>query len=201
MSDDREHALRNLHSQNEALKNLLARAKSHIEELLAGSDEARLGKARRFVNRLEETEFQPAAAPQANKAAPEREDEPAPAADNLLTGKAILVVEDEKLVGMSLKVVLLDLGASEVRICSQFEACRAMIKNVFQPHAALVDLDIAGRDARPIARELRELDIPFVFHTGSEEDGELRAEFGDIPVLRKPAPVADIARALAKVLD
>ena len=113
----------------------------------------------------------------------------------VLTGKRILIAEDQVIPAMSLEVKLRYTGVGAIRICDRLAACLSVIEGDFDPDAAIIDVDMAGKDGRDIARQLAERGIPFIFHTGAT-DGERIAKEFDAPVIMKPSSESEIVEAL-----
>jgi CheY-like chemotaxis protein len=109
----------------------------------------------------------------------------------------ILVVEDEMVVAMMLEGMLKDLGyrvikAARVSRAAGFAATEAI-------DAAVLDVNLAGEASYRVAEELRRRGIPFAFASGYAP-GSLRADFRDVPVLRKPYLQQDLRGVLATLL-
>jgi CheY-like chemotaxis protein len=60
---------------------------------------------------------------------------------------------------------------------------------------AVVDLNLQGEMAYPVADALRERQIPFVFSTGYDQSA-IPPRYGDTPRCEKPAKTSAIAQAL-----
>jgi CheY-like chemotaxis protein len=101
-----------------------------------------------------------------------------------LAGHRVLVVEDEELISLMLVDVLEDLGAAVIGpAASVTEALRLVAKN--DATVALLDLSLKGETVYPVADQLVELKIPFVFITGYGQ-GHLVARHAQAHVLTKP---------------
>lgn len=116
-----------------------------------------------------------------------------------LSGRRILIVEDESLVAMLLEAVVEDLGAVPVGPASTVEegvdlAGRETID------AALLDVNVAGQRVFPVARVLTERGTPFAFSTGYGESG-LPEEWRGRPTIQKPFTEAAVRDALMAALD
>lgn len=118
-----------------------------------------------------------------------------------LKGKSILIAEDQVIPAMSLEVKLRYSGVASIRICERLAACMAVIEGDFDPDAAIIDVDMAGKDGRQIARELKERGVPFMFHTGKDDTSKEEEEFPRAPIIRKPSTEAEIVRTLASLFD
>ena len=104
--------------------------------------------------------------------------------DSLLSGRRILVVEDEMLVVMMIEDMLSDLGCESVTSAATVDKALALIDaEVFD--AALLDVNLNGNDSHPVAEALSARGVPFVYSTGNSGQ-RLREGYSDRPVLRKP---------------
>lgn len=108
----------------------------------------------------------------------------------LLTGRRILVVEDEMLVLRNIEMALEDLGCTAVfAAASVADALSLLARHSFD--AAMVDVNLRGDKSYPIADELTTRGIPFAFSTGYGDLGA-REDFNDRPILKKPYLTADL---------
>ena len=116
----------------------------------------------------------------------------------ILTGRRILVVEDEMLVLMNIEMALEDLGCSMIyAAASVAEALALLTDQSFD--AALIDVNLGGEKSYPVADRLTQRGIPFAFSTGYGDHGD-RNTFEDRPVLRKPYLQADLSAVLEKLI-
>jgi CheY-like chemotaxis protein len=110
----------------------------------------------------------------------------------------VLVVEDDKVLALSIEAALLDAGASEVVICPSIACTMGALERGAQ--AIVLDVHLADRDDGWALAELVSLLGPtpprIVFSTGSPEDipPEI-AEMG--PIFEKPYDPAKLAEVLA----
>lgn len=102
----------------------------------------------------------------------------------LLTGRRILVVEDEMLVLMNIEMALEDLGCTAISVAATISEALALL-DARGFDAAMLDVNLQGERSYPVAEALARRDIPFAFSTGYGDHGD-RADFADRPVLRKP---------------
>lgn len=108
---------------------------------------------------------------------------------------AMLLVEDEALIGLDMKARLEAMGWRVVGpIGNTDDALRAA--EAIRPAAAVLDVNLAGQSSEPVARRLREIGVPFAFATGYGDYALGAAEF-DAPVLVKPATTGELRQALA----
>ncbi len=116
-----------------------------------------------------------------------------------LTGRRVLIVEDESLVAMLLETILEDMGCIPVGPASTVEEGLTMAEDEAPLDAALLDVNVAGHQIFPVAAILRARGVPFVFSTGYGEGG-LPDEWRGQPTLQKPFSEAAIRDALMKAL-
>jgi len=112
-----------------------------------------------------------------------------------LSGRRVLVVEDESLVAMLLETILGDMGCAPVGPASTVEEGLAIIADAEPLDAALLDVNVAGREVFPVAETLKARGVPFVFSTGYGEGGLPDAWRGH-PTVQKPFTEASIREAL-----
>lgn len=116
-----------------------------------------------------------------------------------LSGRNVLIVEDESLVAMLLETILEDMGCTTVGPASSVEEGLALIEGGTALDAALLDVNVAGVKIFPIAEALAARDVPFVFSTGYGEGG-LPDEWKGRPTLQKPFSEAAVQNALMTAL-
>ncbi len=113
------------------------------------------------------------------------------------SGLRVLVVEDEDLVALLLEDMLAELGHTVVGPVARLDnALETAQREVFD--IAILDVNINGEDAYPIAEALTARDIPFVFSTGYGK-GSLRAPYNDRPALQKPFQPHDLQKLFAEL--
>ena len=128
-------------------------------------------------------------------AVPSPEQPPSPPA----LGRRILLVEDEALVAIMMRDMLTDLGYSVVgpvgdRAAALIAARQADI------HGAVLDLNLRGETTYPVADELGQRGIPFVFLTGYDR-GVIDRRYAEVPLMQKPVDEQTLQRALAIFAD
>lgn len=116
-----------------------------------------------------------------------------------LSGRRVLLVEDEALVAMLLETILEDMGCVPVGPASTVEDGLAMAADATPLDAALLDVNVAGRQVFPIAEALKDRGVPFVFSTGYGEGG-LPDEWRGHATVQKPFTEAAIREALMKAM-
>ncbi|MBI3199463.1 MAG: response regulator [Rhodospirillales bacterium] len=116
-----------------------------------------------------------------------------------LADKRLLVVEDELLVSMLVRRMLDELGAVVVATCGRLVDAMAAAK-AERFDGAILDLNLAGEPADPLADLLLARGVPFVFITGYQRDS-LDRRYANVPVLQKPIDAAALERVLLSLLD
>lgn len=115
-----------------------------------------------------------------------------------LSGRRVLVVEDEMMIAMLIEDILADQGCRLVGPAIRVvDALRLL--DAESVEVALLDVNLNGEDTYPIAEELRRRNIPFVFATGYGAAG-VKAGYGQFVTLQKPFEADDLTEALAGAL-
>jgi DNA-binding response OmpR family regulator len=122
-----------------------------------------------------------------------------PGADNTLQGRRVLVVEDELLVAMELDSVLRVQGCTVLGPTATVERAVVLIVEG-QPDVALVDLNLGGQSALPIAAVLNARGVPFLVVSGYSENQSRAPELSRAPRLAKPVNHRQLLHALRRVL-
>ena len=116
-----------------------------------------------------------------------------------LTGCRVLVVEDEFLLAMELETLLEQRGCTVLGPVPSVGQALAMLDRG-QPEAALLDVNLKGERATPLAAALQDRGVPFVLITGYSESQLSEPELRQAPRLDKPVNGRDLRCALAKAL-
>ena len=112
---------------------------------------------------------------------------------DLVTGKKILVVEDEALVAAMLVDILKSLGAEIVGPAATLERALAIAEDA-TIDAAILDVNLRDVRVDPLADRLRKRGVPLVFTTGYGQSAVQTAQ--GAPVLDKPYSSERVASAL-----
>jgi CheY-like chemotaxis protein len=110
----------------------------------------------------------------------------------------LLVVEDEALVAMLIEDELAEAGATILGTSASVEDALYRIDAACADDgldACLLDLNLGGRSALPVADRLARLAVPFVFLTGYGDDLG-RGCHTDVPVVRKPFDPKNLVHVL-----
>jgi CheY-like chemotaxis protein len=115
----------------------------------------------------------------------------------MLTGRRVLVVEDEALVAMLVEDALSDAGAIVIGPAATVSEALGLLAREL-PDVAVLDLNLAGETSTPVADALAARGIPFVVATGYGADG-LPAGHASATVLAKPYDPDDLTAALGRL--
>ncbi|MBH5367860.1 response regulator [Bradyrhizobium glycinis] len=117
----------------------------------------------------------------------------------LLTGRRILVVEDEYFLADDIGNALRALGAEIAGPVGDIEDAKAVLHGDGVLDGAVLDVNIRKEMIFPIARELRTREVPFVFTTGYDKVS-IEPEFHDVPLWEKPIDIVAMAQNLARLV-
>jgi CheY-like chemotaxis protein len=116
-----------------------------------------------------------------------------------LHDRRILIVEDEYLVAMSLRDALQSVGSIVIGPVASVEKAIKAIESEPDIDAAVVDVNLGGAMAYPVANALLVRDIPFVFTSGYEDD-VLHGRYPGIRNCLKPYVFAKMEEALGSAI-
>jgi CheY-like chemotaxis protein len=112
----------------------------------------------------------------------------------LLSGRRVLVVEDEMMILMILEDMLADLGCESVTGAATVGQALALVDTqVFD--IAMLDMNLGGNSSDAVADALAAHGVPFVFSTGYS-GGDMRDGHRDRPVLKKPFGYEELVEVL-----
>ena len=123
----------------------------------------------------------------------------APASKPLL-GCRVLVVEDEMLLAMELESLLELQGCAIIGPVSTVGRALSLVDNE-RVDVALLDLNLNGQPAAPVAAALTAQGVPFVLVTGYGESQSSEPELQGAPRVDKPVNHQELVRALEHVLE
>jgi PAS domain S-box-containing protein len=115
-----------------------------------------------------------------------------------LTGRSVLVVEDDYYIASDTAAALRGAGAEVLGPCPNADATLDLLRTQTPTHAVL-DLNLGGGGPKfEIARVLAERGVPFVFMTGYDPD-VIPAELKDVPRLQKPVAARKIVETVSQL--
>jgi two-component SAPR family response regulator len=117
-----------------------------------------------------------------------------------LAGRRVLIVEDDFLLAMELETLLKQNGSEVLGPAPTVEWALALIYGD-KPDLALLDVNLKGLRATPVAAALSRRGVPFVLITGYGEAQLSEPELRAAPRLDKPINSRDLKRAVARVLE
>ncbi len=112
--------------------------------------------------------------------------------------KRVLVVEDESLIGMLTMDMVKELGYATLGPLTNIADAAEIIERS-QFDIAVIDLNLNGKPAYPLAEALDNKGVPFVFVTGYAPDS-IDERFSHVPLIQKPIPREALAKALRQQL-
>ena len=113
-----------------------------------------------------------------------------------LDGRRILVVEDEWIISEYLREELVGRGAILLGPVVSVHEALELLGAEPRPDIAVLDVRLRGELVFPVARELRQRGIPFVFASAGEWFA-LPREWSDELYLQKPMKMEDLLPLLA----
>lgn len=111
-----------------------------------------------------------------------------------MTGKRILIIEDEPLIAMMLEDFLESLDYTVHASCDNLPAALETIASGGFD-LAILDVNLHGEKVWPAAMGLRERSIPFILASGGHVDAP-PAEFANCAMLGKPYTIGRVQEAL-----
>jgi CheY-like chemotaxis protein len=118
--------------------------------------------------------------------------------DRSLSGRRILVVEDEMIAAWVLERILADFGCKVIGPAARVKEALAIIE-AEAIDAVLLDVNLNGEKSYPVADALVARGVPFVFSTGYNKDS-MPNGYRHFPVLQKPYEAAKLAAIFAQLL-
>ena len=118
-----------------------------------------------------------------------------------LHNRRILIVEDEALVAMMIEDFLRDAGAEIVGTVGSVAEALYLIDLVAADDGldgAVLDINLAGETATPIADRLTTLGVPFLFATGYGDARDV-SQHAAAPIIHKPFAFAQLVTAVGSL--
>jgi CheY-like chemotaxis protein len=112
-----------------------------------------------------------------------------------LQGRRVLLVEDDYFIARDIVSALENEGAVVVGLVACIEDALDLIGHTQALDGVILDVNLRGELAYPVADVLIERGIPLVFMTGYDK-ASIPARYSEVTRCEKPVALADIARAL-----
>ena len=116
-----------------------------------------------------------------------------------LSGRRILIVEDEALIALELQDALLDRGATVIGPAGSPSAALAEIERS-DIDGALLDIKLGEENVAAIAAALEKLDVPMIFVT-AYSDARLPKGFEQRPLVQKPYDRQRLLNLIASIFQ
>jgi CheY-like chemotaxis protein len=113
--------------------------------------------------------------------------------------RRILIIEDEAVIAMMVEDFLAQLGWEVAALACSYESALVMARDA-DIDAAVLDINLQGKDSFDAADALAGRRIPFVFASGYGTEG-ICDRFRDVPVLTKPFHRDELERALGTAMS
>lgn len=114
---------------------------------------------------------------------------------DLVRGRRVLVVEDDFSLAEAMAMALSEEGLDVVGPVATVQAALETLGRAERLDGAVVDVNLRGELAYPVANALRQHGVPVVFTTGYDSTSIAR-EMPEVPCLEKPVPVEQLLHAL-----
>lgn len=112
-----------------------------------------------------------------------------------LTGRKILVVEDDYFLADELREQLEDQGATCIGPAPSVKRALTLVSEP-KLEGAVLDVNLRGERVYSVADELEARGVPFIFVTGYDRE-ELPPRFADAPICSKPFPWKKLVELLS----
>lgn len=116
----------------------------------------------------------------------------------MLNDRKVMIVEDEVFLALDLQDHLESLGLKVVGLAHTLDDALSLAETIDIDFAVL-DINLRGEKSLPVARRLRERDVPFLFVTGYDRSG-LDPDLKDAVVLSKPLSRDHLETAIEMVV-
>ena len=113
---------------------------------------------------------------------------------------SVLIVEDEAMIRMLLCDMLEELGHAIAGQAARVEEALALVNSQLAFDLAILDVNLEGKTAEPIAAAVEKRGLPFVFATGYGASG-IPQKFRGRPFLQKPFAIHNLSQVLQAVVE
>lgn len=117
-----------------------------------------------------------------------------------LTGRRILVAEDEIFIGLEVEIELKRVGAEVLGPAFTLEEARSIYRDG-SVDGAILDVDLGGEDVFPLAWELVDAGVPMIFYTARPRGIQFPARFSWVRVVPKPSSGRELISALSRSME
>jgi CheY-like chemotaxis protein len=119
-------------------------------------------------------------------------------AGRALLGTTVLIVEDEAILALDLALTVGDEGGAVEGPLHRLDDALALTD--LEVDAAILDVDLGGKEVFAFADRLREKRVPIVFHTGRSDLAHLANAYPEAGIVKKPCSTTQIVRALTQAI-
>ena len=117
-----------------------------------------------------------------------------------LAGKRVLIVEDNPILAFEMIDLVNDVGGQPIGPAHSLSAA-LQISRLDALDGALLDIDLDGEQVWPLANELMDQAVPFVFVSARCTERNFPERFKDQYCIEKPAVGADILSGLTAAME
>lgn len=118
-----------------------------------------------------------------------------------IRGSKVLVVEDDFLVGESIRMNLHQLGCEVVGpVSTSEEACGLIACKDVEINAAILDIALNEGTSAPVAHKLKSMNLPFAFVTAYGDKQLLPDELLEYPRYDKPIDMSLLSFVLTRIM-
>jgi CheY-like chemotaxis protein len=116
-----------------------------------------------------------------------------------LTGRRVLIVEDEYFLADDIARALAQLGAEVLGPVATREEALDLLSTGERIDLAVLDINLEGESVFPVADTLIEQGVPFLFATGYDQTA-IPAQYQQVPRWEKPFAPEALAQALSIIM-
>lgn len=113
----------------------------------------------------------------------------------MLSGRQVLLVEDDYLIAVELKSILAAEGAEVVGPAATVGAALELLDGPSRIDSAVLDLNLRGEFSFQVADRLMDLNVPFIFATGYDAS-VIPGRFSQVERCEKPIDAQKLMKAL-----
>ena len=117
-----------------------------------------------------------------------------------LSGRAVLIVEDEMFIACDIAYGVEDAGGSVVGPASTVEDALALLAT-HEIHGAILDVNLLDGDVTPVLQRLVRDGVAVIVNTGTARPWDMERHYPFVPVFTKPTEPETLAEALAGQID